>query len=1199
MPQPNSPPNTRRKKREQRLREILSTIFQNSLSCKGKEIEETVDQACTVIAVPLNTTQVFCDRPDDIPTQTLFFSNDTPAKIFAAINPHILSRPERVDSTQLQALINSALSEFEHGDLEERCNMIDLEAISAVNPSSLHYNDPTDATDPTLIVVDAVEPHTQGIQGRSRTTVSATAAPSPQNTAVSIPIVSVTTATQVTHDGAIPSRSEVTERPTQVTQIADSPLAINILRDDTITSTQEPDETSSIPTVPSGPHASTIPLSEPSSSLAEPEAPPSPPNQHELLDPFTQDLREPKIAHIPHRLHPAQWRIIKNELATRLRDMAKLSDTAATGVRHGRTPTTTKIAQIERAAYLVVAGPANELRQKRTEWEAHRPITTNPKKSTRTSKEARALRAKKLLDLGALGKAVRTLTNTAPRVSPEMARQAYEALIQTEAPMNDPAAIQELYRRDPKRSALRQLTAGIVTTVVESSPRGSASGIHGTRYEHFRSLISTNPSLADSLARIFNNLIAIKYYPKAWTYARLIALNKRTTEAQTPSDVRPIGIGEVIARLWARCLIHVYRPELMSELDPRQYGFGVKDGALKHGLTARYAIHHQHQHQRGCTVLIDIKNAFTEEDKEALQTILSNSDLPEEISAILSQAIRKSSFITADGTNITPATGVVQGDPTSSPLFAISMKPVAKAIDHIIGPHWNFENDISLPSHTAYAEDFAIFAPSIDLAAEAVKAVCDVLEKINLHVNKPKSVIIPGYELAEDDLPESLRGFNIISHSTYLGVNIGDVAELTETRWASLHEEVIKATQQVWNTFPTQIAFHLTNLVLVPKLTAHLRQGGPSKEALQATDSAIKQIILDKLPTADDERLHLPIKLGGLGLMSMMDVAPIAEAAGLIAWSQENNDLARKYVKEAIDTLTNQASIHKDWMTLAEDRLKKAATYKAQHELWVAACSGKADRIKSGLTETKAESMELGKLKTSGDILRPPMAHDCLVQDLDFNIAVAIRLDHAADIGPQKFCVVCRKTLTTAAHTRGGCTSTNGAATERHDMCVCTIGSKLALSGGTVIMEKKQPEETHIHDITLVQYQLKALGLDLTFVDTGCRSNRAFKDGGLANARRRKVRQYRGEVIPLVFTVNGGCDDDTYKFLLKHIGVDKWRRARGAIAATIAKGNRRIYDRYAEKCSRAELAEHFSRAANGFYATKLDLKKYVLEACAK
>ena len=145
---------------------------------------------------------------------------------------------------------------------------------------------------------------------------------------------------------------------------------------------------------------------------------------------------------------------------------------------------------------------------------------------------------------------------------------------------------------------------------LKSTPRGSAPGPSGLRFEHLK-VCSEVRDLCDCLCGIVQKVAAGGPGPvvgRALASARLIAL------AKGGGDVRPIAVGEVLRRLVARSICIQERATMADIFSPVQYGVATPGGLdqvvhqIQAGLEA---------HSDWGVFKCDLRNAFNSVSRQA------------------------------------------------------------------------------------------------------------------------------------------------------------------------------------------------------------------------------------------------------------------------------------------------------------------------------------------------------------------------------------------------------------------------------------------------------------------------------------------------------------------------------------------------------------------------------------------------------
>ena len=206
---------------------------------------------------------------------------------------------------------------------------------------------------------------------------------------------------------------------------------------------------------------------------------------------------------------------------------------------------------------------------------------------------------------------------------------------------------------------------------LKSTPRGSAPGPSGLRFEHLK-VCSEVRDLCDCFCGIVQKVAAGGLGPvvgRALASARLIAL------AKGGGDVRPIAVGEVLRRLVARSICIQERATMADIFSPVQYGVATPGGLdqvvhqIQAGLEA---------HSDWGVFKCDLRNAFNFVSRQAffnetLQFLPSIMPFTWLLYGQPSPLIYRGSQST---TVLMSSEGVHQGDPLGPFYFCIAINAV-------------------------------------------------------------------------------------------------------------------------------------------------------------------------------------------------------------------------------------------------------------------------------------------------------------------------------------------------------------------------------------------------------------------------------------------------------------------------------------------------------------------------------------------
>ena len=413
-----------------------------------------------------------------------------------------------------------------------------------------------------------------------------------------------------------------------------------------------------------------------------------------------------------------------------------------------------------------------------------------------------------------------------------------------------------------------------VAHAIKSFPSGSAGGPDGLRPQHLKDLLSSSvadSSLLNALAA-FSTLVLEGRTPlpiRPFFYgASLIALEKKG------GGIRPIAVGCTLRRLVAKIAGRKVMEDVTDLLAPRQLGYGVSGGAEAAVHAAKVYI--TNLRPEDVLVKLDFRNAFNSirRDKmlEAVQTLA-----PEIYPFVHSVYSSESTLLWGDK-SIQSSEGVQQGDPLGPLLFCL-------AIHH-------HGTQLSSEFCVMYLDDITLGG-----SPEAVQhdlEIIESMEDIGLSLNNQKSEIICNDPTTRGTILVSLPGARVVDplEACLLGSPLGNEDSV------SVALKVKLAALEVMGSRLEHIPAHdaillLRNSFAIPKLLYTLRTS-PSflSPVLNSFDETLRLIvgrITNIRFTVGDPawtQATLPIKQGGLGIRSAVQLAPSAFLASAAASSE-------------------------------------------------------------------------------------------------------------------------------------------------------------------------------------------------------------------------------------------------------------------------------------------------------------------------
>jgi hypothetical protein len=317
------------------------------------------------------------------------------------------------------------------------------------------------------------------------------------------------------------------------------------------------------------------------------------------------------------------------------------------------------------------------------------------------------------------------------------------------------------------------ITTKAICTAIKNSPRESATGGEGLRFEHFHAMLALSktsgaPAAAAQAALDaftgFVNLAAAgdlpPWYREPFLAARLFLLQKQPG-VLTP---RPIAVRGVCPRIIAKALLVGLEAEIQEKLGHQQVGVAVSCGAEGIAMAMRQSLILQRH-----VVAWDAKNAYNSVDRHAVleQVAAHFPDLFLWASFAYSEATPLFAVSNAEGAASDPlahlirflsSEGVQQGDPLASLFFCLALKPALDELTLELAKTAAAEAAAVPPPPAPPAamglctEPFVVAAlmDDIDVAASpavtirCIECLPEILKRhCNLSVNWGKSIVHP------------------------------------------------------------------------------------------------------------------------------------------------------------------------------------------------------------------------------------------------------------------------------------------------------------------------------------------------------------------------------------------------------------------------------------------------------------------------
>ena len=423
------------------------------------------------------------------------------------------------------------------------------------------------------------------------------------------------------------------------------------------------------------------------------------------------------------------------------------------------------------------------------------------------------------------------------------------------------------------------LLCGFVSSMIRainSFPAGSAGGPDGLWPQHFKDLIAPGaddsrqalvPALVSFTELVLNGKTPASIRPFFFG-ATLIALEKKG------GGVRPIAVGGSLRRLIAKVAGMKVMNEMGGLLAPVQLGYGVHRGA-------EAAVHAASLYIKNlgdkCVLKLDFKNAFNSvrRDKmlEAVQSFAPS------LFPFVHSVYSSPSKLFWEDKIIESAEGVQQGDPLGPLLFCLTIHQLCSRM----------KSELSL----FYLDDGTLGGKVEDVLHDL-----DLVERegaeLGLILNHQKSEIISSDNAARGSVLCAIPGARVIDpeKATLLGSPVGDIDCIS----AVLEEKIgmLKTMgERLKYLFSHDAILLLRHSFAIPKLLYNLRTSPCFlSPKLQEYDNLLRSIVssIVNIRFGEDDpawtQATLPVKSGGLGIRSAVQLAPSAYMASAAACSE-------------------------------------------------------------------------------------------------------------------------------------------------------------------------------------------------------------------------------------------------------------------------------------------------------------------------
>ena len=422
--------------------------------------------------------------------------------------------------------------------------------------------------------------------------------------------------------------------------------------------------------------------------------------------------------------------------------------------------------------------------------------------------------------------------------------------------------------------------AECVIGCVKSFPKGTSCGRDGLRAQHLLDALSgegtaTSSGLIGAITEVVNLWLG-GFCPKA--LAEFIASAPLTPLLKPDNGIRPIAVGAIWRRLVSKVAMKKVGKEMVKYLGDHQFGVGTPNGAEAVLHSANRFLNCFHSDGSLAMLTVDFSNAFNLVDRTALLREV-NCRCPgiyPWVKFIYAQPARL--YVGNDCIGAT--TGVQQGDPLGPLLFALALHPLVLQV----------QENCKLPFHAWYLDDGTIMGDTTEVA-KALDIIRSEGPSLGLKLNIKKTEVFwpscNGAKFKEGLFPCEIgrpeKGVKLLGGA--VSRDVGFISELAVRR--ALGAVDLMGRLPCLRDPQSELLL-LRSCMGVAKLLFGLRTCQPSmmEEAISRFDNglreAIEGIVVCGGPFFGDfqwRMASLPMRLGGLGLLSARDVAVYAFVA--------------------------------------------------------------------------------------------------------------------------------------------------------------------------------------------------------------------------------------------------------------------------------------------------------------------------------
>ena len=422
--------------------------------------------------------------------------------------------------------------------------------------------------------------------------------------------------------------------------------------------------------------------------------------------------------------------------------------------------------------------------------------------------------------------------------------------------------VQQLNEHE-KETINTPITIEEIELAIMSTFNGGSPGLDGITYEFYKAYSNSAIPL---LHLLFNSIMENNgmLFPESFKYGLIKVIPKDIPPLTIPTvkDFRPISLTNCDFKIFSKIIVNRLKsffPSLIS--------------SAQHGLPGRKIINAilQTADAKGTSLNIDFEKAFDSISKIYLRRIVSKTNMGR-LGLVIANLFLAPMFsqVSVNGFISDPfpiSNGVRQGDPLSPFLFCLGLNPLLCLLQEK-GIH-----------SVAYMDDLNIFPENWHQMDFTLKILKRFYNESNLKNNPNKSYFFPSPPPSpppsltlDDPLTPNNQGFQVKNASIYLGVPLAPHVSsfITQTWMDKLkacnnslslwkkHKLSLKGKTLIWNSLIISKFIHMGFI------------SPPPPTFFSQLDYLLKDFLWEKKThLLSLEKLYLPLKKGGLGLINL------------------------------------------------------------------------------------------------------------------------------------------------------------------------------------------------------------------------------------------------------------------------------------------------------------------------------------------